>query len=209
MASVFDVLEYSNLYKNKKQNREMKPLIILTAGHHANDSGATSNVWGNENINSQRLRDTIKFYLKKHDIDVFYDQDNWTLGEVMSRAKTAALGRKYVLAIDIHFNSFYKPEANGTEVIVDNNASKEVRAMGAKLSQMTADTLEIFNRGVKTERDSHHSNLGYLDITKFAFVDEVCFLSNDGNMRALESRHWVWSKQRAEYIIDWVRQNEN
>ena len=181
----------------------MKPLIILTAGHHANDSGATSNIWGNENINAQRLRNTIAFYLKKHDIDVFYDLDAWTLSQVIWRAKRAARGRKHVLAIDIHFNSFHLPRANGTEVIVDNNASEEVRAMGAELSLMTATTLGIHDRGVKDERQSHHSNLGYLDITPFSFVDEVCFLSNDEDMRALESKYWLWCKQRAEYLIDW------
>lgn len=186
----------------------MKPLIILTAGHHAKDSGATSNVWGNENINAQRLRNTIAFYLKKHDIDVFYDNDDWTLSQVIWRAKLAARGREKVLAIDIHFNSFHNSKANGTEVIVDNKASEEVRAMAAELSKITADTLSISNRGVKTERDSHHSNLGYLDITQYAFVDEVCFLSNDDDMRALESKYWLWCKERADYIIDWVRRNE-
>jgi N-acetylmuramoyl-L-alanine amidase len=178
----------------------MSYLTVLTAGHHAKDPGATSLIWGNENINTQLVRNTIAYYLKQHGLNVFYDQDDWALGQVISRAKKAAKGVKNVIAIDIHFNAFSNPSARGAEVIVDNNANKECYAFASELSSLTAESLEIPNRGVKTERQSHHSNLGYLDITDVSVVWEVGFLSNDEDMRAFFLKYWVLCRNVADLI---------
>lgn len=185
----------------------MKPLIILTAGHHATDSGATSLIWGNENINTQLLRNTILFYLKRADVDVFYDLDTWTLSQVIQRAKIAARGRENVLALDIHFNSFHTHQANGTEIIIDDHASDLTESIARELLDISVDVFKLKDRGIKRERQTARKRLGFLDITEHSFVDEVAFLSNDDDMRAVINNYWVWAERRAKYLINWCNDN--
>ena len=101
-------------------------MIILTAGHTGPNSGATGTVIEHhgrldEGTETIRLRNRIAEILtEKWGIVVLLDRDNEHLGLLTERINRLATPTD--ICLDIHLNSHTKQTANGTEVIIADDA---------------------------------------------------------------------------------------
>lgn len=160
-----------------------KNKLFLIAGHHNNDSGAVSNhsVLGKikEAELTKDLRELMFISLKNFNpqMDIWLDDDNWTLPQVINWVNQNI--KEGDMMIDIHFNAFSNPNANGTETLVRNGSSQSIINRAGRFSKVMADTLQVTNRGVKTEAQSGRSRIGILHGIGDRFLWEIKFLSND------------------------------
>ncbi|TDS14734.1 N-acetylmuramoyl-L-alanine amidase [Sphingobacterium paludis] len=169
--------------------------IYLIAGHHNADPGAIGNGF-RENALNIELRGLIHAAIKRHDksVVVILDDDRDTLAQVIAKVKQTVTTNDILL--DIHFNSFIQPKASGAEVLVANNARGLSLDIAKELSALTALTLQIPNRGVKTESQSARGKLGILHTAASSALLEVGFISNPTDM----ANYQQWKEKLADGI---------
>ena len=159
-------------------------MIFLTAGHHNKDSGAVGNGFV-ESKETIRVRNRVTNLLRAKGVEVWSDDDNWTLqsviNEITKRSKTNDI------ICDIHFNAA-GATATGCEVFVPDYAIKSELLLAAELSKVIATTLGIKNRMVKRESDSQHKRLGMMRPTGINVLVEIAFISNSFDMKAYNDK---------------------
>ncbi len=168
---------------------------IITAGHHNNDSGAIGNGF-KENVLNREVRDltTARLRQLRPDLEVWNDDDNDTLSSVIK--KINAFGTAKDLQLEIHFDSSVTPKPSGATALVADGASARSRAFAKDLVDITSDVLDVPNRGVKSEKDSHRGRLGILHTKPAAVLLEVGFISNPTDV----SQYKKWSHWLAEEL---------
>lgn len=152
-----------------------------SAGHHLKDPGATYN-GRQENLETIKFRDLLVLELKKLGVKIITDKDTQT-----NRAYQNSIqpGEGSVI-LDIHLNAG-GATATGTECLVSAKdyaykTSLSYR-MAEEICETTAETLEIKNRGVKSETTTRHGKLGILHQgAGVAVLWEICFISNKEDM---------------------------
>lgn len=160
--------------------------LFLIAGHHDNDSGAVANhsVLGKikESELTIELRELLFISLKSHNpsMDIWIDEDKWTLPQVIAWLNKNMKADD--MMIDIHFNAFSNPNANGTETLVKNGSVQSIVDRAGRYSKAMADSLKVTNRGVKTESQSGRSKIGILHGIGDRFLWEIKFLSNESDV---------------------------
>lgn len=154
----------------------MIEVIFPSAGHHDKDPGAISpNSKMKEADLTKEFRNLVTQFLEELNAKFITDKDNETNSQYQSRIKP---GTGSVI-LDVHFNASANPLANGTEMIVNNNASDLSIQMAEELAKGTAQILGIKNRGVKTERDTARGRIGILNLKAgISVLAEICFLTN-------------------------------
>ena len=176
----------------------MKKKNALIAGHRGPGTGAVGYI--DEGAETIWMRDRIEDFLcTKYNIIPLVDNENATLNEVVKKLRTEL--RKEDICIDIHFNSFLDPKANGCEVLVPKNQSDDERQLAAELVVITSDLLGIKMRGVKPENSGQHSGLAMLSgFDCCNVVWEICFVSNkDDSEKYMNKR-----EELAEAIADLI-----
>ena len=171
--------------------------IYLSAGHNVRDEKGNGSKYGpyDEGAMAAELRNMIAANVK----GVFVDEDTMPLSQVINdvNKKVGKVG----LAIELHFNSVSDKNANGTEAVIANSASVISRNYAKKLAELTSKILETHNRGVKTEKQSGRSRLGFVRDTQCsAVILEICFLSNDYDMGQYCIKKQELAKKLAEYL---------
>lgn len=160
----------------------MIQVIFPSAGHHDKDPGAVYN-GVKEADKTKEFRDLISYYLTEIGQSHIMDKDHETNAQYQNRIKP---GTGSVI-LDIHFNASANQEANGTEMIVANNASKESISLAEELAEGTAAILGVRNRGVKTEAQTARGRIGILNLKAgIAVLAEICFISNADDMAKYE-----------------------
>lgn len=169
--------------------------IYLIAGHHKNDPGAVS---FHESLGGRiseaeltiELRDLIYHYFKQHnDTEVVVDNDNHTLQQVLNEINKTV--KKEDLIVDIHFNAF-NTKATGTEVLIPTIHSKMEKQLGENICKSLSDIMNIPNRGIKTEKQSHRTRIAILHGTGHRVLLEICFKDNPVDMKSYQvNKHLV------------------
>lgn len=160
--------------------------LFLIAGHHENDPGAIAKhpILGEirEADLTKELRNLLLISLKKFNPDkvIFIDNDIWTLNQTINWVKNNILPGD--LMIDIHFNAFPEPGANGGEVLVKNGSSPLMINRAARFSKIISNTLGIRDRGAKTEAQSGRTRIGILHGLGDRFLLEIKFMSNQNDV---------------------------
>lgn len=157
-------------------------MIFISAGHHLKqpqpDPGAVATHDGKTYKESEiaiQLRDKTTALLKARGYKYITDKDDETLGEYTRRIKPGSGS----VVMEIHLNAVSSPAATGTETIVKNAASTHEWDMARALSEGTAKILDIHNRGIKTESQSHRGRLAILNTgAGVSALTEVCFITN-------------------------------
>ncbi|OOG19122.1 hypothetical protein BWD42_04010 [Sphingobacterium sp. CZ-UAM] len=159
--------------------------LYLTAGHHFKDSGAVANGYQENNLNIE-LRDLMvsEFKRKYPSIEVWTDNDSDTLSQVITKVKNQATSQDYW--IEIHFDAADVLSASGTTALIANDAREKSLSLAKDLSSVCALTLDIKNRGVKSESESHRGKLGMLHTAASSVLWEVAFVSNKSDMKRFE-----------------------
>ena len=101
----------------------------------------------------------------------------------------------YSLLIDLHFNAHTNPNARGTETIVSDNATDLELRMASQFAHITAQTLEIPLRCIKSESQTPHKRLAMLHLTPQSIILEICFCTSPEDAEAYRRhRHKLASK---------------
>ena len=165
----------------------MKKLFLI-AGHHNNEPGATAvhPILGNlkEADLTKEVRDLLMLSLQQFnkDMAITKEDDGHTLAQVIKWLGTEMNEEDVML--DIHFNSFSNPQANGAETVIKNGSDENMIKLANAFSDTIAVSLEIKNRGSKTEAQSGRPKLGILHGKGTRIILEICFISNTADMDA-------------------------
>ena len=182
-------------------------MIILTAGHTGPNSGATGTVIEHhgrldEGTETIRLRNRIAEILtEKWGIVVLLDRDNEHLGLLTERINRLATPTD--ICLDIHLNSHTKQTANGTEVIIADDATDQEITIAVKLLNATARTLQTNIRGIKSESNTPHRRLAMLHLNCQNIILEVCFCTNPDDGK----RYYTHFEQLAQAIARTLAEN--
>lgn len=177
-----------------------KPKIILTAGHHLKDSGATA-LGRQENEEAIKDRNLLKeaIHFISPSTQVITDDDNDRLSTVIR--KINEVGSRNDLLLDIHYNSA-SVVASGVEAFINGQDDPENRRIASRIVELSSKMLNIPNRGVKLEGNSQHSRLGILHtVVKRSILLERGFINNESDMKSIEKLRWEWALGTAHILI--------
>jgi N-acetylmuramoyl-L-alanine amidase len=149
-----------------------KSTIYISAGHHLKDTGAVAN-GVQENELTIKLRNLVTKYLTLLGAQYKIDDDHDTLAQYLGKIKPAIND----VVCELHFN-VANGIASGTEVIVGTDADRLDKALATELALTTSNVLNIPNRGVKSEAESHRGRLGLMREQGLVCLVEVCFIDN-------------------------------
>ena len=181
-------------------------MIILTAGHTGAGTGAQcATTQFDEGAETIWLRDRITEILtNKYGLVVLMDDDRASLKLLVSELNKT--GRQEDILIDLHFNAHTNPNARGTETIVSDDATDTELLIASKFAHITAQTLEIPLRCIKSESQTPHKRLAMLHLTPQSIILEVCFITSLEDAEAYrKNRHKLANKLAqtiAKLILD-------
>jgi N-acetylmuramoyl-L-alanine amidase len=162
--------------------------IFISAGH-SNVSGRDRGALGvNGTIEGEltvALRKKVVSELNRLGANPITDIDRNVTRETVTFMIQNLVSRD--IAIDIHFNAATKT-ATGTEVLIPFKSSEFERHLGNLLSYNIATVLGIRNRGLKTEADSARGRLIFMTPNCENILIEVCFITNENDMKAYNEK---------------------
>lgn len=172
--------------------------VYPSAGHHDKDPGAIANGYKETDV-TKEFRNLVLDEFNKNDHPYITDKDWETNSQYQGRIKP---GNGSVL-LDFHLNAAANPTATGTEVYIAANANGHSLAFATKLSDVTAQILNIKNRGVKRENASQHSRIGILHRgAGIAALLEICFITNKSDMEKYQANKLELAKAIAKVCIE-------
>lgn len=175
----------------------MQDISIPSAGHHDKDPGAIGNGYKESDI-TKLIRNSIITHLAVKGANYDTDKDWETNTQYQNRIRTT----KGKVVLDIHLNAA-TATANGSEVIISNNASQMSKSFAKEILDVTCTTLGTRSRGILTEGQTPRKKLGILNMSGLAALIEVCFISNKNEMEILMSDGMIdkLGKAYAEIMI--------
>lgn len=172
--------------------------IYIPAGHSLKDPGAIGYGKIKEADLTIELRNLIAEELRALRAKFFMDYDHETLAQVIKRFKP---GTGSVL-FDIHFNAFNDVRSKGTEVIVKDNPNHMELAMAKEICAKISTVSNIYNRGAKTESQSHRGRLGILHTKAgISALGEICFITNPDDLRLYQAAKLTIAKDIAAILV--------
>lgn len=174
--------------------------LFLIAGHGGKDPGASGNGYIEKDLTIE-LRRLIDLELRRIGVLATLDSDDNFLGQTL-RWLRGKFGEKDVL-LDIHWNASTSPRANGSEVIIPNNASEYEKGFANALVKALAD-IGFRNRGVKPESDTARGKLALMSENAENILIEVCFISNSQDMILYQNSKNIIAKRLAYVIKEYI-----
>lgn len=172
--------------------------VGLISGHNGYGTGASGII--DEGVETIKLRNLIGTILRGHtpNISLAMDNESSDLKNVLKWLKTLD---SFDVLLDIHFNAFNK-KAQGTEVIVADDATDEARVFAEGLLEVVCKALGTKSRGVKNESQSQHNRLGILHTgnAKISLLLEVCFCDNADDVEKYLMHRDLLALKVAEYL---------
>ena len=188
--------------------------VYLTSGHQiikGKGNGAFGVDGFDEAVEARKFVTDVINFLKYgfgvSDTRIMTDRDDWSLQTVINWIAKKAT--KECLSIDVHFNAFSNPKATGTEALVANNYTQIEHSIARDFSFTISQVLKINNRGVKTEAQSGRSRLGILSggaAHAINILVEICFITNESDVRAYRTKYWTLVEKFAELIYKIIRE---
>jgi N-acetylmuramoyl-L-alanine amidase len=175
--------------------------LFLIAGHGGTDPGASGNGYLEKNLTIE-LRKLIDAELKKIGITAIVDSDENYLAHTM-RWLRGKFGSKDVI-LDIHWNASANNTANGSEIIIPNEASIYEAQFATALLKVFTD-VGFKGRGVKRESETARGSLAIMKPNAENLLIEVCFVSNLQDMRLYENSKHLISKRLAYVIKEYLK----
>lgn len=177
----------------------MRP-IFISAGHSSKlgrDNGATGNGYV-EGVLAVELRDLIVAEFKRLGVKPIVDDNDSILSQTIAFFKN--LTTDCAILFEIHWNAA-SPQATGTEVFIPTIHSKFEKDLATEISKVTASTLSIKNRGVKTEDMSARKTLGWMRLKGENILLEVCFISNPTDIQSYQNNKKELAKKIADVLF--------
>jgi N-acetylmuramoyl-L-alanine amidase len=183
----------------KAQPKE-KRNVIITAGHYGFKSGAWRQ-WFDEGTQTIELRNLITKALNRKGLKIRNDSDHERTGTVIKWVNQES--KETDLLVELHFNAVDNPNPSGVECFVQADCTDFELETAKALCEATARILGIPNRGVKVPNLSQHPTIGIIDRTIVqAVLWEVCFMSNQGDVKAYREKQSELVKEVAQIIFN-------
>ena len=155
-------------------------MIFISAGHNNKGiktaPGAVANGFREADL-AVDFRNLVIDELSRMSIPFISDKDTETLAEYLKRIKTGSGS----VVLEIHFDAAV-PTATGTTALVGEDADRLDKAFAKEIADVTAMTLGIKNRGVKSEAESHRGRLALIRKEGIVSLIEICFITNKTDM---------------------------
>ena len=180
-------------------------MIILTAGHTGAGTGAQcATTQFDEGAETIWLRDRVAEILtNRYGLVVLMDDDNASLSLV--RKQINAEAQTDDIVIDFHFNAHTNPNTRGTETIVSDDATDTELRIASRFAHITAQTLEIPLRCIKSESQTPHKRLAMLHLTPQSIILEVCFITSPDDAEAYRKNRYKLANKLAQTIAKLVK----
>lgn len=175
--------------------------IFLSAGH-SNKSGQDRGAVGNGYIEGElavEFRDLLVKELKCIGASPTIDSNDSILSKSIAFFKNKTSNNSIVL--DIHWNAA-STQATGVEVLVPSPPSEFEKSKAKEISSLISRVLNIRDRGVKTEADSHHGRLGWMRLTGENILIEMCFITNKKDMESYQANKNILAKEMAYILVE-------
>ncbi len=160
-------------------------MIYISAGHNPGglkvDPGAIGNGKHEADLTVE-FRNLVIEELKKIGTKYISDNDSETLGQYLKRAETGTGS----VVLEFHFDAALSASATGCTALIGSDADMNDKAFAKELVEATASILQIKNRGILSEADSHRGRLGLMRESGIVSLLEICFISNASDLSAYE-----------------------
>jgi len=160
-------------------------MIYTSAGHNPGglriDPGAIGNGKREADLTVE-FRNLVIEELKKSGAKYISDNDSERLGDYLKRIQTGSGS----VVLEFHFDAAANSSATGCTALVGYDADANDKAFAKELVEAAASILQIKNRGVLSEADSHRHRLGLMRESGIVALLEVCFISNPSDLSAYE-----------------------
>lgn len=175
----------------------IKPTIVLTAGHSLVDPGACNGHYTEANI-VREVRNGVTAILNRRGYKVVNDgtgSDNQPL------SKAAALVKQGKIAIEFHLNAAVNKKATGVEALSQTKDKFICQKLCQGISKVMNIPLRGSDGGWKPENSGQHSRLAF--VAAGGIILELFFISNDAELQTyFEHKDAVF-----EAIADVISQN--
>ncbi len=198
-------MKNKNLNQINKQNiTKQDKMIFISAGHNPKgiktDPGAIGNGYKEADLTVE-IRNLVIAQLKNMGVSYISDNDDERLGNYLERIKT---GNGSVV-LEFHFDASDNKSATGCTALIEGEADRLDKAFAKELSDVTALTLGIKNRGVKTEAESHRGKLALMREEGIICLLEVCFISNPQDILLYKANKERLAFQIAQILIKYEK----
>ncbi len=160
-------------------------MIYASAGHNPGglkiDPGAIGNGKREADLTVE-FRNLVIEQLKKSGAKYISDNDSESLGQYLKRIQTGSGS----VVLEFHFDAAASTSATGCTALIGSDADMNDKAFAKELVEVTASILQIKNRGVLSEADSHRGRLGLMRESGIVSLLEICFISNPADISAYE-----------------------
>lgn len=178
-------------------------MIFISAGHNSKsktikqDPGAVNKQGIKEGDLTIEFRDLVKHELGLLGAKFISDTEEENLSMYLSRIQS---GNGSVV-VEYHFDSAASDQATGTTGLIEAEADRLDRAFAKELTDITACTLGIRNRGVISEADSHRGRLGLMREDGVICLVELGFISNPDDLQRFHLKKKELAKLHAAIIV--------
>lgn len=184
--------EFANSIKAERRK------YYINAGHRGKGTGA--NGFLDEGSETIALRDLVVAELKKISALVVKDDDKAQLSAVVKSINSSCT--KDDVCLDIHFNAASSKSSTGVECLVRQNSSDKEKALASDICKRLSGVMQIKNRGVKSDNEGAHSRLAMCsDIRCTAVLLEVCFVSNEDDVKKYQSNRYMVANAIAKALL--------
>lgn len=160
-------------------------MIFISAGHNPGgikpDPGAIGNGKREADLTVE-FRNLVLEELNKQGAKSVSDNDSERLGEYLKRIQTGNAS----VVLEFHLDASANASATGTTVLIGSDADNNDKSFAKELAAATSEILQIRNRGVISEAESHRGRLGLMREKGIVALLEICFISNPSDLSAYE-----------------------
>lgn len=169
--------------------------VFISAGHHLKDSGAPGVNGRKEADEAIKFRNAVVKYLEPTGVKIITDNDTETLPQYLNRIQS---GNGSVV-IEFHFDAF-DGIASGTTALVGDDSDRLDKLFAKEIVDTTSKVLNIPNRGVKSESQSHRGRLGLMREQGIVCLLEVCFIDNKNDMDSFDKNFYTLASELSKII---------
>ncbi len=159
-------------------------MIFISAGHNPKgiktDPGAVANGYREADLTIE-IRDLVCAELDRLGVKYIKDLDTETLGQYLSRVQTGNAS----VVVEFHFDAA-NSVASGSTGVVEQEADRLDKLFAKEMVDACSNVLNIKNRGVIAETQTHRGKLGLMREEGIICLLEVAFIDNVDNIHAYQ-----------------------
>lgn len=179
-------------------------MIFVSAGHNPKgvkiDPGAVGNGFKEADI-AVEFRNLVARELSKLGAKFITDKDDERLADYLKRIQTGSGS----VVIEFHCDSAASSSASGTTGLVGDDADRLDLAFMKEINDTFSSVLQLPNRGVRKESESHRGRLGLMRKQGIVGLQEMFFISNKKDIEVYQSKKQILAPLIANIIVKYEK----